>query len=88
MITTVAEQVEGRQTKEVVGVVFGSGIAEPGSGSDAQSLHNMLEKAIAGMADQANHKSADAVIGVRLSVHHLGNSSLVLAYGTAVELDA
>ena len=85
MITTVAEQVEGRQTKEVVGVVFGSGIAEPGS--DKQSPRPMLEKAIAGMETQADDKGASAVIGVRLSVHPLGNSSLVLAYGTAVELE-
>lgn len=88
MITTVLERVEDRETAEVMDVVFGTGIADPGAGAEANSPHNAMQKACEGMKAQANKIGAHAVVGVRLDTQPLGNSALMLAYGTAVTLEA
>ena len=82
VITTVSEQVEGREIATVGNVVFGIGVADLGGGPP----HNTMEKALDGMRTQASKMRADAVVGVRLAVHPVGNCSLMLAYGTAVKL--
>lgn len=85
MITTVSEQVEGKGVVEVIGVVFGTGITNPpGVGKD--SPLEMMGKAVGIMESQAGKAGANAVVGVRLDARPLGNSSLMLAYGTAVKL--
>lgn len=86
MITTVSEQVEGREVATVVNVVFGTGVAQPGAGVEGSSPHNMMGKALEDMQKRAGEMGADAVVGVRLTVHPVGTSSLMLAYGTAVKL--
>ena len=46
----------------------------------------MMGKAVGIMESQAGKAGANAVVGVRLDARPLGNSSLMLAYGTAVKL--
>lgn len=73
VITTVLEQVEGREITSVENVVFGFGMVEPGS-------------ALEDMQKNASERGADAVVGVRLIAYPVGTSSRMLAYGTAVKL--
>ena len=74
VITTVSEQVEGREITSVENVVYGGG-ASPGA-------------ALMIMQKRASEKGADAVVGVRLIAYSEGTSPSpsVLAYGTAVKL--
>jgi uncharacterized protein YbjQ (UPF0145 family) len=101
MIVTTTENVPGRQTAEVLGIVRGSAMQGMAtilsSFTDPRRIEQMLgdlftleERSFASMVERAEELGADAIVGFRFgpSAYEYENALKyhILAYGTAVKL--
>lgn len=103
MIVTMAETVPAREIAEIIGTVKGNTVRTRFFGRDIiAALRNLVggevpeytklmaearEQALDRMISDAQGKSADAVISMRVTTSMImGGSAELLAYGTAVRL--
>lgn len=103
MILTTIEEIPGRKILEHYGLVSGSTVRAKHFGRDIMAgfknivggelkgytelMEESREEALKRLAEQARHKGADAVIGIRFSTSDVApGAAEVFAYGTAVKL--
>ncbi len=106
MIITTTPQIEGRPVREYLGVVTGETIVGANilkdflatvrdivggrSAAYERALHDAREQAIREMAERAQERGADAVLGMDLDYEVLGAGNgmlMVTCAGTAVTLE-
>jgi uncharacterized protein YbjQ (UPF0145 family) len=106
MIITTTDSVDGRRITAYLGIVTGEAVMGTNifrdffagirdvvggrSGSYEKELRRAKEVAITDMAEEAEGKGADAIVGMDLDYEHLGSGDrsmlMVSANGTAVKL--
>ena len=106
MITTTTHTIEGRQIREYLGLVTGEAIMGANvfrdfmagltdlvggrSGAYESELADARETALREMQDEAQHKGANAVVGIDIDYEVLGSGNgmlMVTATGTAVKIE-
>ncbi len=87
MIISTLERLDGYRVKKVLGVVYASRAV----GVTTAALDAEIEAVIAKLERVAREKGANAVLGLRLDARRVagvgGEWVLLIAYGTAVELE-
>ncbi|HCE2449381.1 heavy metal-binding domain-containing protein [Vibrio parahaemolyticus] len=103
MIYTTTDTIPGKEIAEVRGVVTGNVVQSKHIGRDlmaglksivggeirgyTEMMTEARDIAIQRMVEQANQKSADAIVGIRFTTSSIvDGSSEILAFGTAVKL--